>query len=490
MVILSYEFSLVFLLFFCVYWLCRRSIKVQNYLLIFAGLLFVASWNWKFVFSLLFMWQATQIFAMVIDIFDNRKVKLLGFLTGMSLLLGHLVFFKYSNFFIEEINNSEFFATSIVPLDIIMPLGVSFYTFQAISYLVDVYQEKIKPMPSDLVLAVLAFVPTLTSGPIFRVNNAIHQWSTEYQPATDAKSEAPETQIQTIDPETKTRYIIQPYLAATLISFALAKKLLLAGWLEEIWVNPVFANPLQFNGLEVLTAVYAYALQLFFDFSGYTDLAIALALLLGFRIPENFRQPYLATDIQDFWSRWHITLSHWIRDYLYIPLGGNRCSFWRVQFNVMVAFVLSGIWHGAGWNFFIWGAIHGVALVWLNLMKKTGHRHRLTQYSQRLANFVTFNYVCFGWIFFHSSTFDQSMDMIKGLFNYAGHRFTLPVFVTLFFIGIGWLVYPKLANSREWVSQQLQKLPWWALPIVISVYVVFVCAFSPDGLPGFIYSNF
>ena len=178
------------------------------------------------------------------------------------------------------------------------------------------------------------------------------------------------------------------------------KKIVLAGWLETLWVSPVFANPMQFNGLEVLTAIYAYSLQLFFDFSGYTDLAIAVALLLGFRLPENFNMPYLATDIQDFWARWHMTLSTWIRDYVYIPLGGNRGSFWRVQFNLMMAFVLSGIWHGAGWNFLIWGAIHGVALVFLNVMKRLGWRGKLTQACKPLAIFLTFHYVAFGWVFF------------------------------------------------------------------------------------------
>ncbi|PID37424.1 MAG: hypothetical protein CR966_01470 [Pseudomonadales bacterium] len=257
-----------------------------------------------------------------------------------------------------------------------------------------------------------------------------------------------------------------------------------------MWVTPVFANPLQFNGLEVLTAVYAYSLQLFFDFSGYTDLAIALALLLGFRIPENFRQPYLATDIQDFWGRWHMTLSNWIRDYLYIPLGGNRCGFWRIQLNVMLAFVLSGIWHGAGWNFFIWGAIHGVALVWLNLMGKYGHRYKLTNLSPTLANFITFNYVAFGWIFFHSKTYEQAISMLQGLVRFDGHPFKLPVFVTLIMMVITWRIYPYLRNSREILANQLKRLPWWSLAFVFSLYVLFIFSIAPDGLPGFIYANF
>ncbi len=489
MVILSYEFSLAFFLFFCIYWLCRRSIKVQNYLLITASILFVISWNWTFAISLLFMWQFTQVFALVIDIVETQKQKKMALIAGLAVLLAHLIFFKYSNFFIGEINETGLLSKDISPLDIILPLGVSFYTFQAISYLVDVYQEKISPLSTSWLLGIMAFVPTLTAGPIFRVKDAIHQWTVEEEVEYDRHDEK-EPQIATIDPITETRTIIQPYLACALIMFALAKKVVFAGWLEEVWVTPIFDNPLQFNGLEVLTGIYAYSLQLFFDFSGYTDLAIALALLLGFRIPENFRQPYLATDIQDFWNRWHLSLSHWIRDYLYIPLGGSRGSFTRTQINVMLAFTLSGIWHGAGWNFFIWGAIHGMALVWLNVMKKQGHRYKLTNFSPKLANFVTFNYVAFGWIFFHSKTYEQATDMIKGLFHFQGTMFTMPIFMTLLLMLGAWLIYPKLVNSRQFVSNQLQRLPWWALPIVISLYVVFILAIAPDGLPGFIYSNF
>lgn len=508
MVILSYEFALCFLAFFAVYWACYRSITLQNYLLLIAGLLFVFSWQWQFLISIAYVWlivQGSLYCFQRLEHQDSKKMVLA--LTIFSLAL-HLCFFKYTNFIIGEVNSALNGKNEITPLDIIMPLGISFYTFQAISFIVDVYRNKIQASPAPITLAFLSFVPTLSAGPIMRMSDAQKFW----QPTTDSYAPYQKTTTQHIksrlqyciehDQHTPEydhiiqphatpvrRYIILPYLAAALIIFALFKKIVLASWLETLWVNPVFANPLQFHALEVLTAIYAYSLQLFFDFSGYTDLAIALALLLGFRLPENFNRPYLATDIQDFWNKWHMTLSTWIRDYIYIPLGGGRRSFWRVQLNIMLAFIISGIWHGAGWNFVIWGAIHGVALVFLNFMKKLGYRGWLTKKSKALAIVLTFHYVAFGWIFFRSSSFEQAIQILQG-FTQFGIAFSLSVVPTLILMALAWLVYPYLANSRTWLADGLAKLPWWSLPIVFALYISLVFSLAPEGLPGFIYANF
>lgn len=470
MVILSYEFALGFVLFFLLYWALNRSVVAQNYLLILAGLLFLLSWQWQFVLSVLFVWFVSQMSVIFFKKYPKQQKKTL--FISIALLLGHLCFFKYTNFGIAQLNNTILQENNLNPLDIVMPLGISFYTFQAISYVVDIYKQKISPLPSTILLGFLSFVPTITAGPIFRASDAKEQW------------------LLGFPKKKKKRKVLLPYLAISLIFIAMFKKIVLAGWLESLWVSPVFANPLQFHALEVLTAVYAYSLQLFFDFSGYTDLAIAIGLLLGFRLPENFNRPYLATDIQDFWNRWHMTLSTWIRDYVYIPLGGNRGSFWRVQFNLMMAFVLSGIWHGAGWNFLIWGCIHGVALVWLNLMKRKGLRGKLTKFSNGLAIFLTFHYVAFGWIFFHSTTLEQALSMLSALTNFSGFNLSLSVIPTLWLMSMLWLIYPFLGNSREQLANGLQKLPFWLLPIIIAMYVVMVFNLAPEGLPNFIYANF
>ncbi len=472
MVILSYEFALCFLVFFVIYWLAYRHPKIQNILLVIAGLSFIATWSWQFVVSLLFVWAWVQSAIVLFHKKGHQKWILVTAITGLVL---HLAFFKYTNFAINELNNSLLKNNNLTPLDIVLPLGISFYTFQAISYLVDVYKEKMTPLPSMVFLGFLSFVPTVVSGPIFRAKDAQSQWLIQENDTKD---------------EITVRKVVLPYLAAALIMIALVKKIVLAGWLETLWVTPVFNNPMQFNGLEVLTGVYAYALQLFFDFSGYTDLAVALGLLLGFYLPKNFNQPYLATDIQDFWARWHMTLSSWIKDYIYIPLGGNRGSFWRVQFNLMAAFVISGVWHGAGWNFFIWGAIHGIALIWLNFMKKLGLRGVLTTHAKPLAYFLTFHYVCFGWIFFRSQNMEQATDILKALTQFDGLTFSLSLGITLPLMLLGWIVYPLLTDSDKMLATCLSKIYWWLLPVVFSVFIWVLFLVAPDGLPGFIYANF
>lgn len=503
MVILSYEFALSFLVFFVVYWALYRSIYLQNAWLILAGLAFLASWQLNFVLSLLFVWAIGQFASLSFAKKPKQKWLLIS---SITVLVVHLCFFKYFNFAIAELNDTLLRHNNASPLDIALPIGISFYTFQTISYLVDVYKERIKPMPSAVFLGFLAFVPTLTSGPIFRAAAAKDQWLPPNQTAPKSTQEltlkekneliAYQKQhgMHTAHPDfiksiPARRSILLPYLALSLIVFALFKKIVLAGHLEAIWVSPVFANPSQFHGLEVLTAIYAYSLQLFFDFSGYTDLVLAIALLLGFQLPQNFNQPYLATDIQDFWNRWHMTLSQWIRDYLYIPLGGSRTSFWRTQFNIMASFLISGFWHGAGWNFLIWGGIHGLALVWLNTLKRFGFRYKLTQKAKWLAIFITFHYVAFGWVFFHSNTPTQAFDMLAALGNWHT-LFSLPILPTLILMAMAWLIYPKLHHIHDHTSTLFQRLPWWSLPLWIALYITLIFGLAPDGLPNFIYANF
>lgn len=500
MVILSYEFGLIFLVFFIVYWSCYRSITLQNLLLLVFGLGFIASWNTGFLLSIVGVWLVCHLGTWSLSRVGEAWQKKLIVSLSLLALVGHLCFFKYTNFAILQLNETILAGHNLSPLDIVMPLGISFYTFQAISYLVDVYKQKIPPMPPTQLLGFLTFVPTVTAGPIFRAKQAALPWATgqigepivaESAAATQMANTSPPTFSQNLSPISATRrYVVKPYLAMALIIFALFKKIVLAGWLESLWVTPVFASPLQYNGLEVLTAVYAYSLQLFFDFSGYTDLAIALALLLGFRLPENFNRPYLATDIQDFWNRWHITLSTWIRDYVYIPLGGNRGGFWRVQLNLMLAFMVSGIWHGAGWNFLIWGIIHGAALVWLNVLKRYQYRYWLTAHAKPLAIFLTFHYVAFGWIFFRSESFERALQVLRALVNFQDKAFSLSVLPTLLVMLAAWLVYPWLGQARAILAHWLGYVPWWLLPILLSGYIFVLLSLAPEGLPGFIYANF
>lgn len=497
MSLVSIEFALFFIIFFGIYWCFTKHVYIQNILLILAGMGFILSWQWYFLINIFLVWLIAEcallalfkiekpntpyhLFASKIDtdakpseegevIFvekrqQRRKKRVLGFF--ISLLVLQLFLYKYLNFSIGQYNQFASASHEITPLNILLPLGISFYTFQAISYIVDVYHGKSERMPLLVSFGVFSSFFTITAGPIFRPIHASPQWQNP-------------------------REILLPFIAMTFILMALFKKIVLAGWLGDVWVSPIFADPLQFHPLEVITGVYGYSLQLFFDFSGYTDLAIGLGLLLGFRLPINFNTPYLAKNIRDFWQRWHISLSHWIRDYLYIPLGGNRQSWMRTQVNLMLAFVISGMWHGAGWNFFIWGAIHGIGLVWLNVMKKYRILPNLGTKYPWLVIFITFHYVTFAWIFFHSTSLTQVQDIFSAMININdSNDISLPVTVTLVMMLVGWLSYPYLAKLPNIIAEKLEIMPWWLLPLPISLFVMLIFSLAPAGLPGFIYANF
>lgn len=509
MPLLSVEFALLFTLFFALYWSVNR--RVQNGLLIVAALLFMASWSPAFVGSLLFAWAVAQICALII--YYQKMPKKLALWLGIVLLVGQLAAFKYINLLIDGVNASGILAridssVMLTPLAVVLPLGISFYTFQAISYLVDVYKGETAPLPNSVLLGVLSFVPTVMAGPIFQPKHAKRQWlgveggrsSETLKNSGVFKDNSPKdnmphnairssTNLATPQTHPSKRTLLHPYWALGLIMLAMLKKIVLAGQLETAWVNPIFANPAAFNGVEVLTGIYAYSLQLFLDFSGYTDLVIAIALLLGFRLPQNFNQPYLAADIQDFWARWHITLSSWIKEYLYIPLGGSRVGFWRTQINLLTAFAISGVWHGAGANFLLWGVLHGLALIWLNFNKRWGVRGWLTNKARPIAIFITFHYVALGWVFFRSENFAQAWDMLGALVRFDV-PFSTPAPLILVAFLLLWLGYPYLKSAPLRLGLCLSKLPFYALPLVIAAWVYVLFLGAPEGLPNFIYANF
>lgn len=491
MPLLSIEFALCFIGFFILYWLFAAKVSIQNIMLLLASLAFLASWQWYFVINLLLVWCISAVAVQLIHYFhtvqNNPKAKKRTMQISIFFMVLQLFLYKYLNFSIEEYNNLVSNTHSLDPVSLILPLGVSFYTFQAISYVADVYQNKLKPLPSVVSLGILSSFTTITAGPIFRPKDAQTQWL----PHQQAQPHQLENVVDNSPPSTPVRELTHARLAFALITVALFKKVVLASWLGSTWVKPIFANPLQFHSLEVLTGIYAYALQLFFDFSGYTEFVIALGLLLGFHLPQNFNAPYLAKNIREFWQRWHITLSHWIKDYLYIPLGGNRHGWLRTQINLMLAFVISGMWHGAGWNFFIWGAIHGVALVALNVFKRYQLLPNLGKRLPMLAIFITFHYVCFAWVFFHAGTLAQALNVFEALFSVSNlPSISLPVYGTLACMLVGWLLYPWLTYTVDVLELCYIKTPWWLLPMPFCFIIMLVFALAPAGLPSFIYANF
>ena len=264
--------------------------------------------------------------------------------------------------------------------------------------------------------------------------------------------------------------------------------------LAENWVSPVFENPAQFDGWGVLGGVYGYTFQLFLDFSGYSDLVIGMAMLLGFRLPKNFSAPLRALNIRAFWDKWHISLSTWIRDYIYIPLGGSKKGFLRTQLNLMAAMVLSGIWHGYGWNFLIWGALHGTALVLLNTGDRYFGRDALCRlkYLAPLSWLITFHFVCLTFVVFNTANPDDAGAVFSALFANANgwnapqqaDMLLLASFASVM------LLYPYLQRAFDGIVGGLEKIPMWLWFIPVSAVLLLIIVLAPSGIPGFIYANF
>ena len=393
------DFAIFFAVVFTVQWLLTPYAGPWKAFMVVASYVFYAWWDWRFIFLLAAATGIAYTGGRLVHPATGTRRKVVLW-TTLALLLGLLVWFKYFGFVavnIDNVTHALGLGRPIPLLTVTLPVGVSFFTFMAISYVVDIYRGVLKPARGIDVTVFLSFFPHLIAGPIVR--------GTELLP-----------QIRSMRNPDDVHYVE----AFWLISAGLAKKVVLSSYLSAYVVDPVFAAPHQHSALEVLFAIWGYAVQIYADFSGYTDIAIGLALLMGFRFPVNFKRPYTAIDLQDFWRRWHITLSFWLRDYLYIPLGGNRGSQTRVSVNLLVTMLLGGLWHGASWTFVFWGAYHGVGQI-------IGHRRRAARIAAGLpaepegrgrvawARFVTFQVVCLGWLFFRADTLGNAFAMLSRL---------------------------------------------------------------------------
>ncbi len=478
MPIISIEFALFFVLFFALYWSFRASPRIQNGLLLVAGLGWLFSIHWGFALNVIAFALVVNIVGIRIHSAQSLETRKSWLIFGVSLILLGLATFKYYDFY--RFYLQEWLGDNLV--DVLLPLGISYYAFQSISYLVDLYKERGLKMNGYHLLLNFSFFPTITAGPIFRINESksilgVHKGAGE--------------QIC----QTQPRNIILPALAVTLILLGIAKKWWLSGTLADNWVSPVFENPMQYDFWNVLIAIYGYTLQLFLDFSGYTDLVIGMAMLLGFQLPPNFAMPLIAHNIRDFWNRWHISLSTWIRDYIYIPLGGSRKGFIRTQLNLFIAMVLSGIWHGYGWNFFIWGCLHGIALVLLNigdaLFKR---RNALSTYrlGKIIGIVITLHFVCFSFVIFHTNTLDETQLVFVALFQGLS-QISMPMGTTAIMLALLMLLfvnYSIIVKLIELFTQLLDRLPIIAWVVPLLAILLLITIFAPSGIPGFIYANF
>ena len=414
-----------------------------------------------------------------------------AFLIGISIFVNMavLAYFKYTYFFVETTNEllgTDFKVVNLLSewtnaiagthfdvSTIILPVGISFYTFQSISYTIDVYRNKIAPVKSLIDFSFfVTFFPQLVAGPIVRATEFIPQIYQKYALS----------------------YREFGY-ALFLILNGLMKKMIISDYLSINFVDRIFDNPMAYTGFENLMGVYGYAIQIYCDFSGYTDIAIGVALLLGYRLPLNFNSPYKASNITDFWRRWHISLSSWLRDYLYISLGGNRKGKIRTYINLMLTMVLGGLWHGASFRFIIWGAIHGVGLalhkVWMMFFPP---KQKPFVISRIIGVFITFNIVCLAWIFFRAHDMKTIGLMFGQIFGAFGFKL-IPeilssywiIFVMLFVAyTIHWLPSDFKEKYRGWFIET----PIW-LKVIISVLVIIMVyqAKSSDVQP-FIYFQF
>jgi len=389
----SYEFIFLFLpiTFFIYFYLNKKRLtEASKGFMVFASLFFYSWWNIAYLPLILVSMLFNYVVGRQLSSYEHKKKNyskkgLLAF--GIIANLGLLGYFKYSDFFIENLNTV--FSTDVSLLHLALPLAISFYTFQQIAYLVDSYRSETKEYDFLNYAIFVTFFPQLIAGPI--VHHA------EMMP-----------QFANIRNKVKNYHNIA--LGLFIFSMGLFKKVVIADTFA-VWATNGFDVAEKLEMIEAWAASLSYTFQLYFDFSGYTDMAIGIALLFNITLPINFNSPYKATSIQDFWRRWHMTLSRFLKDYVYIPLGGNRNGETRTYINLFATFLLGGIWHGAGWTFVFWGALHGLALMIHRAWQKLGMK-----LPTLLAWFITFNFINITWVFFRAKEWDDALKVLHGMF--------------------------------------------------------------------------
>ena len=392
----STTFFVFLIIIFVVFWKTfKYSQRLGNLVLLAGSYIFYGWWDWRFLI-LIIISSATDFFiGSKIHISKVKRNQKLLLAASVIINLGMLFFFKYFNFFIDSFKTLFFpFSASgeWSTLNIILPVGISFYTFQTLSYTIDIYKGKIQPAKSVLTFfTFVAFFPQLVAGPIERASNLIPQF------------------------ETKRSFTYsQGTSGLKLILWGLFKKMVIADQLAVI-VNEVYSSPENFNGWGIILATFLFGFQIYCDFSGYSDIAIGTARLFGIELMTNFRTPYFSTSFRDFWHRWHISLSTWFRDYLYIPLGGNRGKIQKWVRNIIVTFTISGLWHGASFTFLIWGFMHGIFLVAEHFISPV---FRMNIKLKNLTGFIlTFVLVNFAWLFFRAENWNHLTILVDNIFS-------------------------------------------------------------------------
>ncbi len=429
--------SLVFVIFFAIvfliYWSLQNRLTIQNLILLVSSLVFYGWWDWRFLGLIILSSIIDFVVGKQIHGSNHDSIRKYWLLVSLTSNLGLLAFFKYYNFFTDSfVDMVGVFGWNpgYVTLNIILPVGISFYTFQTLSYTIDIYRRQFEPTNNFTnFLTYIAFFPQLVAGPIERAADLLPQIETR-------------------------RKFNREWFNAGLIQTGVGfiRKIVIADNLAK-YVDPVFENPEFHNSTTLVIATIFYAFQIYFDFSGYSDIAIGIAKMLGFKFNRNFNLPYFSKSITEFWRRWHISLSTWLRDYLYISLGGNRKGI-KIQYrNLMITMLVGGLWHGSSWNFIIWGGIHGMVLV---MEKFIFSRNFFSVFRRRPFNYlgilITFFIVCISWIFFRAPTLEDAFFILKKIFSFDfGRPFMNDINIlatVLFALFLGFIVDTYLYKKK------------------------------------------
>ncbi len=470
----TFDFGVFFLLVFAVSWWLLPRAELRKAFLVGASYFFYGYWDWRFCFLLLVSSLVNYAAGALLDGTRDTARRKIIVAVAVAMNLGVLAFFKYYGFFITSLNDLMFslgLEREMPFLEIILPVGISFFTFQGISYVVDVYRGHVAATRSLLnILLYISFFPQLVAGPIVRASHFLPQIE-----ARDGEGPKPDR--------------ILASLGLLLIVIGLFKKVILANYLATEMVDIVFFDPFFYGAFDLTLAIYGYTIQIYCDFSAYSDIAIGVAALLGYRFQRNFDQPYRSESIREFWRRWHISLSTWLRDYLYIPIGGGRGGVWKTRRNLMATMVLGGLWHGAAWNYVLWGFLHGAAMALENVLGWDKSQPRRALWKRVIAVAAVFHFLCLTFIIFRAENMTIAWDYLSGFADFeTPSEFFSPFILGLLVVGFSLHFIPHRVTSA--IERTFAGLPLPAQAVVLALAIVVIDACGPDGVAPFIYFQF
>jgi alginate O-acetyltransferase complex protein AlgI len=469
------DFAIFFVVVFLGHWLLNHLAQPWTLFMIGASYVFYAWWDPRFVLLLVGISVIAQLGAIAVERTRSPRSRLLVNAVAVALLLLPLAFFKYYGFFAVNVTNTLAalgMGSSVPLIQVVLPVGISFFTFMAIAYVVDVYRGDVEVAGWTDTFLYLSFFPHLVAGPIVRPGELIPQLQ-----------------------ERRDERHVDVAGAAWLILGGLFKKVVISSYLASAIVDPVFGDPFARSAPDALFGIVGYAIVIYADFSGYTDIAIGVAKLLGFRFPRNFDRPYTARSIQDFWRRWHMTLSRWLRDYLYIPLGGNRRGERRTLINIFATMVLGGLWHGAAWTFVFWGAFHGALLAAHQWRRWRAPAEEAEEQPDRWPDVLrqsaaTFALVCVGWVFFRSDSLETAFGLLGRLVTgwFTPTEFVNPLVILTILGMLALQFWPR--GLGLWLQAGLSRLKPAPLGIVLALVLLVIVILGPPGVAPFIYFQF